>query len=138
MVQAALAAGQGEQRFDQPFLLLACGEHFLAGQAQGGGGGGGVCEGYLDHGAFEGERGAQLVGGVGDELPLGVEGGLQPGEQCVDGVGEVGELVGGARHGQPSAQVVFGDGPGGRGDLPAAAAGCARRAASPRPATLPR
>ena len=97
--------------------MLACGEYFLAGGAQGGGGGGGVSQGYLEHGAFEGERGAQLVGGVGDELALSIEGGLQPGEQGIDGVGEVGELVGRARQGQPSAQVVLGDKPGGGGDL---------------------
>jgi hypothetical protein len=33
------------------------------------------------------------VGGVGDELPLGVEGGLQASEQAVDGVGPAGWLL---------------------------------------------
>jgi hypothetical protein len=68
--------------------------------------------------AFEGERGAQLVRGVGDELALGVECGLQPGEQAVDGVGEVLELVARAGHGQPLLQVIFGDLPGGGGHRP--------------------
>src|ERR1019366_304470 len=49
-VQAALAAGQGQQRVDQPFLLLSFGEHVLACRAQRGGGSGRVGEGHLQHG----------------------------------------------------------------------------------------
>jgi hypothetical protein len=33
------------------------------------------------------------MGGVGDEVALGVEGGLQTGEQVVEGVAELGQLV---------------------------------------------
>ena len=102
VVQAALAAGEGEQRFDQLFLLLAYREHFLAGRTQRHRCGTGVGEGHLEHGALQGERGAQLVGGVGDKLPLGVERGLQPGEQAVDGVGQILKLVPSAGHGHVS------------------------------------
>ncbi|WP_345146080.1 hypothetical protein [Nonomuraea rubra] len=56
----------------------------------------GVGEGDFEQGTQAGQGGAQLVGGVGDEVALGVEGGLQPGEQVVEGVAELGQLVGGA------------------------------------------
>jgi hypothetical protein len=83
VVQAALAAGQGEQRVDQPFLLLAGFQDVLADRAEGGGGGAGVGEGDLDHGAFDGQRGTQFVGGAGNELALGVEQ-LMPGRHVAD------------------------------------------------------
>ena len=114
----ALAAGQREQRLDQLFLLLAYCQHAFAGAAQGLSAGVGVGQGDLDHRAFQRERGAQFVGGVGDEGALGVEGSLQPGQQAVDGIGQVRELVAGSRHGQPPVQVVLGDLAGGRGDRP--------------------
>ena len=38
---------------------------------------------------LDGERGAELMRGVGDEALLGVEGRLQSAEETVDGVGEV-------------------------------------------------
>ena len=50
------------------------------------------------------ERGAQLVGGAGDEVALGGERGLQPGQQPVEGVGELAELVVAARSG-PAARA---------------------------------
>jgi hypothetical protein len=78
----------------------------------------GIGEGDFEHGAFEGDRGAQFMGGAGDEVPLGVEGGLQPLEQAVDGVAQVFELVAGAADGQPLVQAVFGDRAGGGGHLP--------------------
>jgi hypothetical protein len=74
VVEAALAAGEREQRFDQTFLLLADGEQLLAGVPVGLDAGVGIAEGELEQGALEGERGAQLVGGVGDELSLRLEG----------------------------------------------------------------
>ena len=56
MIEAALAAGQGEQRLDQLFLLLAYLQNAFAGAAEGLRGGSGVDQGHLQHGAFEGER----------------------------------------------------------------------------------
>src|SRR5262249_50954601 len=81
LAEAALAAGQGEQRLDEAFLLGVGGEHLPRDTAPGFGGGGGVIQRDLQHGALPGEGGAQLVGGVGGEVPLGVEGGFQAGEQ---------------------------------------------------------
>jgi hypothetical protein len=115
-VEAALAAGQGQQRVDQPFLLLSFGEHILACRAQRGGGSGRVGEGHLQHGPRRGQRGPQLMRGIGDEVPLCLEGCLQPGQQAVDRVSEVGELIARAGHREPAVQVVFGDLPGGGGD----------------------
>jgi hypothetical protein len=65
------------------------------------------------------------VGGVGDEpalgvqgVLLGVEGGIQPGEQPVDGVGQVFQLVVGPGDGEALVQVGLGDLAGGGGDGP--------------------
>ena len=66
------------------------GEHVLAGRAQGSGGGSWVGEGYLQHGPRCSQRGSELMGCVGDEVLLPFEGRLQPGEQAVDGIGEIG------------------------------------------------
>jgi hypothetical protein len=89
------------------------------------GGGLGVGQGDLDRGSFPGERPAKLVGGVGDEAALGiqgvllgVEGGIQPAQQPVDGVGQVLELVVGPGHGEALVQVGLGDLAGGGGDGP--------------------
>jgi hypothetical protein len=92
-VQPAFAAGQGEQGFDQARLLIAGGEHLLGGGTPGGGRGVRVIEGNLEEGASGGQGGAQLVGGVGDEVPLGLEGGVEPREEAVEGVPEFLELV---------------------------------------------
>jgi hypothetical protein len=48
---------------------------------------------HVKGGAHHGERGAQLVGGVGDEAALGVEWGFQAGEQIVEGLAQGPELV---------------------------------------------
>jgi hypothetical protein len=65
------------------------------------------------------------VGGVGDEaalgvqgVALGVEGGVEPFEQPVDGVGQVLEFVVGPGDGQPLVQVLLGELAGGGGDGP--------------------
>ena len=76
----------------------------------------GVAEGELEQGALEREGGAQLVGGVGDELPLRVEGGLEAGEQSVEGGAELLELVVGPLEGEPAVEVARGDVAGGVGD----------------------
>ena len=75
-----------------------------------------VGEGYLEQGAFPGQGRAQLVRGIGGEAPLGVERGLQPREQVVEGVGEFLELVVGSVQAQPLVQAAGGDPPGGGGD----------------------
>ena len=115
-VEAALAAGEREQRFDQTFLLLADGEELLAGVPVGVDAGVGIAEGELEQGALEGERGAQLVGGVGDELSLRLEGGFEPAEQSVDGGAELLELVVGSFEVEPAVEVAGGDVAGGVGD----------------------
>src|ERR1035437_6383978 len=111
-----LAAGQGEQRLDEAFLLGVGGEQLLADSPPGAGGARRVGEGDLEQGAFPRQRGAQLVRGVGGETPLGVERGLQTREQVVEGVGEFLELVVGSVQGQPLVQAAGGDPPGGGGD----------------------
>ena len=55
---AALAGGQGEQCLDEPFLVSAQSERFLAGRAQGVGVGVGVGEGDFEEGPQAGEGGA--------------------------------------------------------------------------------
>src|ERR1039457_5409888 len=77
-VKAPLAASQRQQRFDQLFLLLACFEYVLARGLVGRQGRAGVGECHLQQGASQSERGAQLMGGIGDEVPLGGEGAIQP------------------------------------------------------------
>ena len=62
--------------------------------------------------------GCELVGGTGNEVALGGEGGLQTSQQSVDDLAEVFELVIGSWHGQPLVQVVFGDRPDRDGHLP--------------------
>ena len=66
-------------------------------------------------GAFSGERGSKLVGGVGDEASLRFEGGFEAGEEIVEGIAELLELVLWAVEGEALVQA-------GRGD-PAAACG---------------
>ena len=54
VVEAALAAGQGEQRLDELFLLVAGFQHVFAGGPERGQGGVGVGEGHLQQGAGRG------------------------------------------------------------------------------------
>ena len=98
------------------FLLSIGSEQILADGLPGAGGGGRVGQGDLEQGALAGQRGPQLVRGVGGEAPLRVEGGLQPREQAVEGVGELLELVVGSVQGQPLVQAAGGDPPGGGRD----------------------
>jgi len=86
--EAFLAAGEGEQAVDEAFMALVDGEQGgaeltqrLAGLR--------VVEGDLDERAVDGQRGAELVGGVGDEAALAVEGAVQPLQHGIEGVGEV-------------------------------------------------
>ena len=57
---------------------------------------GGFGQDDVDGRAHDGERGAQLVRGVGHELPLRGEGGVEPVEHGVEGVGQLLQLVVGA------------------------------------------
>ena len=111
-VKPALAAGQCEQRLDQPFLLFAGREQPRAQVPQPACRWLRVGKGDLDQRPLPGQRRAQLMRGVGDELPLGVERSLQPTQQPVERVAEFPELI--ARTGQrePGMQVARGDGPG--------------------------
>ena len=108
-VEAALAAGEREQRFDQALLLLADGEQLLAGVPVGLDAGVGIAERELEQGALERERGAQLVRRVGDELSLRVEGRFEAAEQSVEGGAELLELVVGAFEVEPAVEVAGGD-----------------------------
>ena len=106
LAEAGFAAGQGEQRLDEAFLLGVEGEQVPADVLPGGGGGGRVGAGDLEQGAFPGQRRAQLVRGVGGEAPLGVERRLQPREQAVEGVAEFLELVVGPVRASRSCRLV--------------------------------
>ena len=53
----------------------------------------GVAGDDVDRCAHHGERSAQLVRGVGDESPLALERGLEPGKHRVEGLGKLAELV---------------------------------------------
>jgi hypothetical protein len=78
MVEAAFAARQYEQRVDEALLVLPFGQDVVAGCAEGVEGGVGIGEGHLQQRPRDGERGAQLMRGVCDEAPLGVERRFQP------------------------------------------------------------
>ena len=76
----------------------------------------GLSEHDVDRRAHDRERGAQLVGGVGDEPLLALERGLEPAEHLVERLGQFAELVAGAAQRDPRREVVFRRGAGGRGD----------------------
>jgi hypothetical protein len=113
--EALLAAGQDQQRLDDPLLVLAGREDPLQRVAQGSGRGIGIGQRHLDGRALQRQRRAQFMRGVRDESPLGGERSLQPVEQVVEGVGELGQLVVRAGRGQPPVEVVGGDLPHGGG-----------------------
>ena len=60
--------------------------------SEGTGIGAGVGEGDFGEGPQAGQGGEQLVGGAGDEVPLGVEGGLEAGEEVVEDAAQLGQL----------------------------------------------
>jgi hypothetical protein len=104
-VQAAFAAGQGEQGFDQARLLIAGGEHLLGGGTPRGGRRTRVIERNLEEGPLGRQGGTQLVRGVGDEVPLGLERGFEPREEIIEGVPEFLELIFRAVQGQALMQA---------------------------------
>ena len=76
-----------------------------------------VVEGDVDERAVDGQRGAQFVGGVGDEPALAVEGAVEAFQHGVEGVGEIFDLVVGAGQGDSFVQAAVGDSAGGGGDV---------------------
>jgi hypothetical protein len=88
----------------------------LAGRAQRRGARLGVAQRHLQQGPLAGQRRAQFVRGVRDELALGPERGVQPAEQLIEGVAELLELVVGTGHREPLVQVAGGDPAGGGRD----------------------
>ena len=118
VVEAALTAGQGEEGIDELRLFLAGVDHVVAGGFEGVQGERRVGQRDLQERLGEHDRGAQLVGGVGHEASLGVEGRFQAAEQSVDGVAEVFELVTGSLEGEAFVEGTIRDPPGGRGHGP--------------------
>ena len=117
-IEPALAAGEGEEGFDQARLLVVRGEHLLGGGTPCGDRRVGVVERNLQQGALGGKGGAQFVGGVGDEVTLRLERSVEPPEQVIEGVPEFLQLVLRAVEGQALVQVGRGDPSGRAGDGP--------------------
>jgi hypothetical protein len=115
MVEAALTASQGEEGIDELRLILTRVDGLFTGGSERIQGDGRVGQGHLEKGLAQHERGAQLVGSVGDEAPLGVEGRFEAGEKPVDGVAEVLELVVRAGERETLVQVALRDLAGGGG-----------------------
>ncbi len=109
VLEPALAAREGQQSFDEPFLLAAECERFDTGGSQGLGVGVGIGERDLQQCPLPGERRAELVGGVRDEVTLRLERCLEPREEAVEDAAEVGELVLGAVKSEPPVQIRGGD-----------------------------
>ena len=103
--QPAFAAGESEEGFDQARLLVAGGEHLPGSGTPRRGGGEGVVERNLQEGALSRQGRAQLVGRVGDEVPLGLESGFEPREEAVQRVAEFLELVLGAAESEALVQA---------------------------------
>jgi hypothetical protein len=116
LVDAGFTAGQGEQRFDEALLLSVGGEQFPADGLPGLEGGIRIGQGDLEQSAFPGQGSAQLMRGVRGETLLGAEGGFQPPEQPVKGVGEFLELVIRSAQCQPLVQAPGRDPAGGGGN----------------------
>ena len=76
----------------------------------------GVGKRNLEERALSGERGAQLVGGVGDEMTLRLEGRFQALEEVVECPSELGELIVWAVKIEPAVKVGCRDLSRGRGD----------------------
>ena len=104
----ALPVGQGEERVDQLLLLGALVEHLLAGRPERAGRRLRVAQDQLKQRADRGQRRAELVRGVGDEPPLGVERAFEATQKAIDRVGELPELVLRSLHREPFVQIGFG------------------------------
>ena len=115
MVESAFAAGEGEEGFDQRSWSRLEASSSSAGRSPHLRGGG-IAEGDLHQCALSGEGGSELVGGVGDEATLRLEGGVEAPEEVVEGVAELLELVLRAVEGEALVQAGRGDPAGGAGD----------------------
>ncbi len=116
-LEPALAAGQRQQRLDQPLLVAAVDQQLLTDAAQRLGAGVRVGQRHLQQRALDGERRAQLVRSVGDEAALRVERCLEPCQQIVERLPQLGEFVASAAQSQTLVQVSGGDRAGASGDL---------------------
>jgi hypothetical protein len=117
-IDSPLPLREREQGVDQLLLLRALLEDFGACLPEALDRGIAIAHHHLEQRADRREGSAQLVRGVGDEPPLGVEGTLQAPEERVDRLSEPAELVVGAAQGEPLMQVRLGDPLGGVGDRP--------------------
>ena len=113
----AVAAGEQQQAVDQPVSPDAGISYDLRCRPQLVDPGRRICQRDVDLGAHDGKGRTQLVTRVGHEPALGVEGGLEPAEHVVEGVGESLELV--LRSGQvdPCIEALHGQALRGGGDL---------------------
>jgi hypothetical protein len=109
MLEPALAASQSEEGIDELRLVFACVDCLLAGGSERAEGDVRVGQGHLEEGLAKHERGAQFVGRVGDEAPLGLERRFEAAEKPVDGVAEVLQLVVRPGEGEALVQVALGD-----------------------------
>jgi hypothetical protein len=91
-LDAAFAGRQGEQGVDEPFLELTQGERFLAGGPEGFGVNVGIGERDFEQGLKTGKGCAQLVGGVGDEVTLSLEGCFKTAKQIIEGMPQLCQL----------------------------------------------
>ncbi len=111
-----LALGEGEEALQQPVDVVELAAEPVGERADVRGQRAGFGHRHVERGPHSGERRAQLVRGVGDELALERERALEPVEQLVEGVCELLQLVVGAGEVQTLVQVGGGDLPGGRRD----------------------
>lgn len=93
--EAALVARKQEQRADEVLGVIDRGADVRRHAAQVDRRGIGVVEHDVDSGAHDRERGAQFMGGVGDEPLLTLERGLEPAEHVVECLGQFAEFVAG-------------------------------------------
>ena len=125
---APVGAGVEPGEFEEGFGEAA---HFLGGLFAGAEGvavfprGAIAAQGGLGFGEDDGQGGAEFVGGVGGELLLAGEGGVEAGEGGVEDVGQFAEFAVHAGGGDPFGEGSFGDAPDGAegeaGEEPAAA-----------------
>ena len=101
--------GQREQRVDESFLGRAQRQHLPAGGPQRFAAGVRVGERHLQQRPLRGQRGPQLVRGVGDEPALRLERRLEPRQQLVKRVPQLLELVVRALERQALVEIVLGD-----------------------------
>ena len=107
-VQAAFSLGQGEEPVDEPFLVFGGRLDTFGHDPQRGGVGVRVGEAYVYQRPQPGQRGAQLVRGVGDESSLRVERGREPAQHFIEGVGQLFDLVPGSAQRDAFVEVALG------------------------------